>query len=74
MSPDSQLTNRIAEFREKKGLTQRELARLLGCSKRSLIRWELGYIDPSLRCALQLSDILGKTVKELFHNIVTSPA
>jgi transcriptional regulator with XRE-family HTH domain len=41
----------LKEFREKRGLSQEELAAAVGCSSRSIIRWEAGR--PLSRLALR---------------------
>jgi transcriptional regulator with XRE-family HTH domain len=41
-------TDRLRESRERKGLTQRELARLCGMNEVQISRYENGKIEPSL--------------------------
>lgn len=40
---------KIKEYRERKFLTQEELAKLLGVSKMSVIRWETGKFEPTMQ-------------------------
>lgn len=48
------------------GLSQQQLADRVGVNRVTLARWELGENDPSLAMALQLAQILGKRVEQLF--------
>jgi|GEM_PF-3618506 len=53
-----------------RGLSQRDVAHRLGLKDPGLIsRWENGFSFPDLRSALDLSDIYGITVNELFQHI-----
>ncbi|WP_143231342.1 helix-turn-helix domain-containing protein [Actinosynnema sp. ALI-1.44] len=56
--------NRLREWRERAGLTQRELAEACGLSRYQISRWETGDARPepgSLRPLVQgLSDALGE--------------
>lgn len=51
---------RIKQAREEKGLTQRELAELVGTSRRHVIRWEQGRHLPSRVYAVRLAGALGR--------------
>jgi len=48
------------------GLSQAELARIVGVSRQAIAGIESGSFDPSLRVALALADALRTTVEELF--------
>lgn len=57
----------LRKARLEKGLTQDELAKMLGYKGRQAIsNWENGYIQPPLRIAIKVSEILGKDLKVLF--------
>mgnify|MGYP001436827089 CR=1 FL=1 len=57
----------LRKARVEKGLTQEDLAKLLGYKGRqSVANWENGYIQPPLRVAIRISEILGKDVNFLF--------
>lgn len=54
--------------RKSKGLTQEQLAEMLGCKKSSVSNWENGYSNPGLYLAIKTAYILEKDVVELFFN------
>jgi len=57
----------LRKARLEKGLTQDQLAKMLGYKGRQAIsNWENGYIQPPLRIAIKVSEILGKDLKDLF--------
>ena len=49
------VTNRVREFRQKKNLTQEDLANVMGVSRQSIISIEKGQYIPSLPLALKLA-------------------
>lgn len=55
----------LREIREKKGISQEELAEKLGISRIMIIHYEKGRNYPSLERAVQISNILGCTLDEL---------
>lgn len=62
------MTNRLADFRKKVALTQKELGVQVGISKRTIEKYESGELD--LRNAqaikvLNICDVLGCDIKEL---------
>jgi putative molybdopterin biosynthesis protein len=57
----------IKRFRVQRGLTQQELARLVGLSRQSLNHIENGSTVPSAVVALQLARSLGCRVEDLFE-------
>jgi transcriptional regulator with XRE-family HTH domain len=59
------LGDRISNLREKKGLTQAELARAAGISQPSISQIEAGTRVPSLRVLLSISRGLGIPVSHL---------
>jgi len=60
------LDNRLREFREAKGLTQAQLADLIGVSRKTVNTVENGVFVPSTVVALKLAKALGCAVEELF--------
>ena len=56
----------IAETRKMHGLTQRELAELLGISDKSVSKWECGNGMPDISLMLPICDILKINLNELF--------
>ncbi len=66
MSDAGGLKTRIAEFREKKGLTQEKLADEVGASIEAIRFLEEGRYNPSLSLAYALAKVLGTRVEDLF--------
>lgn len=56
----------IAKCRKRKGLTQLELAELLGVSDRSISNWENGVYLPDASLYRLLCDVLEISINELF--------
>lgn len=54
--------NRLREAREQAGITQDQLAALVGASRRSPSRWENGEVDPSLKHVVRIADVTGKPI------------
>ena len=61
------LKNNIREFRQKKGLTQRDLARLVGCSKNTIYSLETYQFSPSAYLAFLLCTVLDCSFDDLFY-------
>ena len=63
--------NDFGEFlytlRKEKGLTQSQLASLLGVTNKAVSKWETGEAMPETSLLLPLSKILGVTVDELLN-------
>ena len=60
------LTNRIKELRQKKDLSQQQLADMVNCSRQTIISIETSCKNPSVEMALKLSVALATPVNELF--------
>ena len=60
------LENRLKELREAQGLTQAQLADLIGVSRKTVNTVENGVFIPSTVVALKLAGALGCAVEELF--------
>lgn len=60
------MANRLREFRKNQGMTQMQIADVLGCQKSSVSQYERGVHTPSLHNALRLARALNTTVEELF--------
>ena len=45
---------KIKEYRERKFLTQEELAKILGVTKVSVTRWETGKFEPTMKIKKKL--------------------
>ena len=61
------LGNRLRELREAKGLTQAQLADLIGMSRKTVNTVENGVFVPSTIVALKLAAALGCSVEDLFY-------
>lgn len=60
------LANRLKEARTEAGLTQAELADLVGVSRKTINTVENGVFVPSTLLALKLAAALGTRVEKLF--------
>lgn len=60
------INEQIAELRKAKGLTQEQLAELLGISNQAVSKWESGLNCPDIALIPELAKILGVSVSELF--------
>jgi putative transcriptional regulator len=64
---DARLCNALKQWREEKELTQADLARLAGVSRKTINTVENGVFIPSVQLALVLARTLGTTVETLFQ-------
>ena len=60
------LTTQIRESREKQGLTQSELADLVGVRRETIVNLERGRYNPSLKLAMDIAKVFHVTVEEIF--------
>lgn len=60
------MTNNVRFYREKKGLTQEELAKLVKVSRQSIISVEKGQYICTTILALKIANVLKVKVEELF--------
>ncbi|MBP1911173.1 helix-turn-helix transcriptional regulator [Thermococcus stetteri] len=60
------MKNRLRELREERGLTQEELARVLGVTRQTIIAIEKGKYDPSLRLAFRIARFFGLKIEDVF--------
>ena len=58
--------SRIIALRERKGLSQKDLAEIISVSAPTLSRWENGVVTPPLQQLEHISDMLGTSLEELF--------
>jgi transcriptional regulator with XRE-family HTH domain len=56
---------RIKELRQRRELSQAQLARLAGVPKGTLLQWEYGLRTPKLDAAAKLADALDVALDEL---------
>lgn len=59
--------NRIKEERQKSGLSQGELAEIVGVSRNTISSIETGQFNPTAKLALVLCIALNKKFEELFY-------
>ena len=64
---EHRLGNRLRQLRSDKDLTQADLAKLAGVSRKTINTVENGVFVPSVQLALVLSQVLGTSVEELFY-------
>ena len=60
------MTNNVRQYREKKGLTQEELAKIVGVSRQSIISVEKGQYICTTILALKIANALKAKVEDLF--------
>ena len=61
------LQNRLKEARAEKGLSQAELAAMVGVSRNTISSIETGQFNPTAKLALVLCIALDKKFEELFY-------
>lgn len=62
------LADKLIELRKKKGLSQEELAEILGVSRQSVSKWESAQCAPELNKLIQLSNLYEVTVDYLIKD------
>lgn len=60
------MKNKVKEFREKIGLTQKELGERIGVSRQAINAIETGKFAPSIWLAYDLAKYFNSTIEELF--------
>ncbi len=63
------LKTRIHELRKAMKLQQAELAELVGVRRETVGKLENGMYNPSLKLAMDIAKVFGKTVEEVFEFI-----
>ena len=61
------LKTRIHEFRKAMKLQQAELAELVGVRRETIGKLENGMYNPSLKLAMDIARVFGKSVEEVFE-------
>ena len=67
MNAELKLKNKVAEIRKEKGLSQAELAKLVGVSRNTISSIEVGQYEPTAKLALLLCVALDQKFEELFY-------
>ena len=60
------MRNRVREFREERGLTQKELGERALVSRQAINAIETGKFDPSIWLAYDLAKLFGVSIESLF--------
>ena len=60
------LETRLREYRQARGLDQAALAALVGVRRETIGRLEKGQYNPSLKLAMDLAQVFGVQVEDLF--------
>ena len=61
------LRNHLAQVRKEKGLSQAELAKLVGVSRNTISSIETGQFNPTAKLALIICIALDKKFEEMFY-------
>ena len=61
------LKTRIHELRKERNMQQAELAALVGVRRETIGNLENGKYNPSLKLAMDIAKVFGKTVEEIFR-------
>ena len=56
---------KLKELRERQGLTQSQIAKLLGCAESTICHYERGERKVSVEVAIKLAKALGVSVEEV---------
>ncbi len=59
-------TCQLKAYRQRKGLTQEQLAALVGVRRETIMRLEKAQYNPSLKLAIDISRAVGAPIEELF--------
>ncbi|MGD6934934.1 MAG: helix-turn-helix transcriptional regulator [Candidatus Bathyarchaeia archaeon] len=57
---------KMKELREKRQLTQEQLAQMVGVRRETILFLEKGKYNPSLQLAHDIAKVLGTTIEEVF--------
>ena len=61
-----EIENRVKLARIEKGLTQEQLADLIGITRQTIILIEAAKYNPSLKLCVMIAKVTGKSLDELF--------
>ena len=64
---------KLAKLRRRKGLSQEDLAELLGVTRVTVARWETGKLVPGTSSILKLSEVLGVPPSYFFEEETSKP-
>ena len=61
------LKNKLKEIRKERGISQQELADMVGVSRNTISSLETGQYEPTAKLALTLSIALDKKFEDIFY-------
>ena len=61
------MKNRVRDFRTAKGMTQEDLADIIGVSRQTINAIEKEKFDPSLPTAFKMSKLFKKPIEDIFQ-------
>ena len=61
-----EFTCRLKQYRQRRGLTQEQLAALVGVRRETIMRLEKAQYNPALKLAVEISRAVGAPIEELF--------
>ena len=61
--------NRIKEYRGNRGMTQAELAKLVGVRRETIYNLENGRYNPSLSLAWKIAQVFNTSIEDIFRVI-----
>ena len=64
---EGKLITRMKELRASFSMSQEELAEKVGVRRETIARLEKGAYNPSLKLAMDISKVFGKSVEEIFR-------
>ena len=67
MKPSHDIQVHLRRFRRDAEITQQQLAERIGVSRQTILSIEKGKYTPSVAVALQIAQVLGVSVEELFQ-------
>lgn len=67
MNEELRIKNNVSMVRKEKGLSQQELAKLVGVSRNTISSIETGQYEPTAKLALLLCVALDRKFEELFY-------
>jgi len=65
------MKSRLKVFRAERDLTQEDLARKLGVSRQTINAIETEKYDPSLSLAFKISRLFGRSIEEVFFDVIS---
>ncbi|QGQ48296.1 helix-turn-helix transcriptional regulator [Metabacillus sediminilitoris] len=60
------MKNRMKQFRQENGISQEQMAKMLGVSRQTIISIEKGRYNPSLPLAIQIARCFNTIVEKVF--------